>query len=134
MKDAGKKVMKMLFILAMSVFANIANAAYLENVSVVQLIPENGSIKLRIEPSGSTDHSYFFVQMSNKDPEAFEKLVKAIQKAKRQSQNQLDLDILSFSNSPSGSYYNSESVTFNLKTNREPNSVHHKAKKSASTR
>ncbi len=117
-----------LLVLGLALISSLANAARLEGVSILEIKPEEGNIKIKIQAKDGPKDSYFFVDISKGDPEAFEKLVKAIKKAKHKNQYQLDLSILSFSLSPNGSYYKSEGVTFDLKGDREPDSIKSKKK------
>lgn len=115
-------------ILGLFLISSAASAARLEDVSVLEVKPGQENIELRLHAKEGPQDSYFIVDITKSDPEAFDKLVKAIKKVKQKNHCQLDLNIPSFSVAPSGSYYRSEGITFDLRTDREPNSVKTKKK------
>lgn len=109
--------------LVLMLFSNIAFGAKLEDVKILQAVAGNGSFKLKLQTKDSPSNSYFFLDITMSDPGSFDKLVHVIKKAVRKDSYRLDLDIPSFSTSPSGSYYRSEDIRFNGRSSREPNSV-----------
>lgn len=93
----------------------MATAAKLEGVTILESKPERESFKLRVRAKDGPMNSYFFVNITKGDPQAFEKLLKVVTKSMKRNKFQLDLDIPSFSISSNGSYYKSDDITFGLR-------------------
>lgn len=99
-------------VLSLILVSNIASAAYLEDVKLLNATPSQEGFQLKLKTKDSPRDSFFIVDVVKADPESFEKLVHVIQKMKLKDAYRLDLDIMSFSPSPSGSYYRSEGIRF----------------------
>jgi hypothetical protein len=104
------KMKKLLIILCL--MTHSAWAAKLENVDLLGATPEKDTVELKLHAKSGPKGSYFFINITKTDPDSFEKLGLVIKKLERGGYFKLDLDILSFSMSPSGSHYPSESVQF----------------------
>ncbi len=100
----------LIFLLCLT--ANSALAANLENVDLLSVEHRKNSIELKLHAKSGPKDSYFFVNIANSDSNSFEKLAFVIKKLEKGDKFKLDLEIPSFSISPSGSYYRSESVKF----------------------
>jgi hypothetical protein len=103
--------MKKLLIL-LCLMAGQAWAAKLENVDLLGITPGKDSFELKLSAKPGPKGSYFFVNISKADVDSFEKLALVIKKLERGDRFKLNLDIPSFSMTPSGSYYRSERVKF----------------------
>lgn len=89
------------------------HAADLRDVKVLSVEPtDKESIKLKLQAPGGPKNSHFFVDVVKTDPEAFQKIYLVTKKLKAKGGAKLNLTIESFSHTPSGSYYRSESVKF----------------------
>jgi hypothetical protein len=100
----------------------VASAARLEDVQILSVKPGSDKFEMRVHAKEGEPDSYFFVDIIKSDPEAFEKINLALKKMMQKEKFRLDLDIVSFSMSPSGSSYNSDSVKFSSPMERTPNS------------
>jgi hypothetical protein len=93
-------------------FSNFVFAARLEDVRILKITPGRDNFELKLQTKNGPVDSYFVLDVMKSDPESFEKLVHIIKKVAYKDRYKLDLDIPSFSASPSGSYYRSEGITF----------------------
>ncbi|NUN05104.1 MAG: hypothetical protein HUU57_05010 [Bdellovibrio sp.] len=99
-------------ILSLLLFANTSLAATVNDVRVLEVKQGPESIELKLQSKDSRPGSYFFVNVLKTDAEAFTKLGHALSKMALKNNYRLDLDIVSFSDSPNGSYYASDRVRF----------------------
>lgn len=102
-----KKLLLILLFSTSSVFA-----ARLENVKILSTVANKEGVELKLHANQGPKGSYFFVVVSKFDNDSFYKLALVIKKLEKRDGYKLDLEIPSFSMSPSGSYYRSESVNF----------------------
>ncbi len=116
-------------ILVLFFISSISSAARLEDVKILEFASGQDSFELKLKTKDGAANSYFFVDIVKTDPNSFEKLVHVINKLSQRDSYKLDLNIISFSPSPSGSYYSSESVIFSGPANREPNYINPSKKK-----
>ncbi|MNK12018.1 hypothetical protein D3C87_300740 [compost metagenome] len=107
----GKMKMTKL-ILGLCLVSSFASAAQLEDVKILSATPQEQSLKLKLQTKGGSKDSYFFVDIMKNDTESFNKLVHVINKMANKERYKLNIDIPSFSASPSGSYYRSNGLTF----------------------
>lgn len=114
------KLMTTLFILSFSI---LSNAARLEDVRILSVKPGRDNFELKLQVKEGPSGSYFYLDIVKNDPESFEKMVHVVKKLMNRDKYKLDLDIPSFSVSPSGSYYKSEGIVFYGPTEREPNAA-----------
>jgi hypothetical protein len=91
---------------------SVAFAARLEDVTVLDAKTGPDSVELKLHSKDGPPGSYFFLDIIKSDPGAFEKLAHVIRKLMARDAYRLDLDIPSFSVSPSGSRYRSEGIGF----------------------
>lgn len=98
--------------LAILLFPTLAFGAKLEDVRILNVQPDPEAFKLKLQLKNGSADSYFFVDIVKSDPESFQKSMTVIKKLLQKERFQLDLEIPSFSASPSGSSYRSESVIF----------------------
>jgi hypothetical protein len=117
-----KKVVKTL-ILGFLLASSVASAARLEDVRILTVIPGKDNFQLKLQAKEAPTGSYFFLDITKSDPESFEKIMYIIKKMMHKNKYRLDLDIPSFSASPSGSYYKSDGIMFSSSSEREPNAV-----------
>ncbi len=103
--------MKKLFIIALW-FASSASAAKLENVSVMDVSHTLNDTEFKLHASTGPERSFFYVRLKRTDPKLFDKFTVLSEKLFKGESYKLDLDIASFSMSPSGSRYPGESVKF----------------------
>jgi hypothetical protein len=96
----------------LSFLANNVHAAKLEDVKILEANFSQNCVTLRLHSNLGAKDSYFFVDITKSDPSSFEKMGMVIKKLERGEEYKLDLEIISFSVAPSGSYYRSESVKF----------------------
>ena len=89
-------------------------AANLTDVKILELNYTNEKVVLKLHASQGPEDSYFFVNMSKVDPDSFNKLALLAKKLAMGDRLKLNLNIRSFSVSPSGSSYQSNSVSFKL--------------------
>jgi hypothetical protein len=87
-------------------------AANLENVKVLSVKTGKENIEVKMQLSNSPKDSYFTVDIIKSEPEASEKIKIVNNKVRLKDRYKLDLEIPSFSPSPSGSYYRSNYVKF----------------------
>lgn len=104
--------MKTLFFLCLCLVSQLAIAANLEDVSVLDVIPKRDSFELKLHQKDGAKDSYFFVDITKSDPESFEKMGYVAKKLLRGEKYKLNLRIASFSASPNGSYYKSTGILF----------------------
>jgi hypothetical protein len=102
-------------ILSLLFISSVATAAVLEDVTILEAKPGRENFELKLATRDGPENSHFIVDLTKSDPESFEKLVKVVTKMMGKDQYKLDLNIRSFSLSPSGSYYKSEGITFDLR-------------------
>jgi len=110
-------------IVGLYLISSIASAARLEDVKILNVMPGRDNFELKLQTKDGPKDSYFYVDITKSDPDSFEKLVYVIKKLMRRDKYKLDLDIPSFSASPSGSYYKSEGLTFYGPAGREPDGI-----------
>ncbi len=91
---------------------NSAHAAKLEDVVILDITHKKDNFELKLQTKNGPKDSYFFVDIVKSDANSFGKLAIVLKKLKKRDDFKLTLEIPSFSVSPSGSYYRSESVTF----------------------
>lgn len=104
-----KNLLKVIiFVLAI----NTAFSATLENVALLDIKHGKENFILKLQSKKGPSGSYFFVEITESDKDAFDKLALVIKKLKKGEDFKLNLIIPSFSVSPSGSSYRSDSVTF----------------------
>ncbi len=104
-------------------FSNAAFAARLGDVRILNIMPGQGNFQLKLQTKDGPRDSYFFLDITKSDPDSFDKFIHVFKKMMYKNKYRLDLDIPSFSVSPSGSYYKSDGITFSSTTEREPNGV-----------
>jgi len=104
-----KKALKIIFF---CLTINTALAAKVEDVHVLDFKQGKDAFELKLHAKNGPKDSYFLVDIVKNDKSAFEKIALVLKKIKKKDDFKLDLDIISFSMSPSGSYYLSENVTF----------------------
>ena len=109
--------------------SNVASAARLEDVRILNIMPGRDHFELKLQIKDGPRDSYFYVDIVKSDPDSFEKLVHVINKMRLRDKYKLDLDIPSFSASPSGSFYKSEGISFYGPADREPNGTSSTKKK-----
>lgn len=103
-------------IFAILLVANCASAGVLNDVQILKVTPGNGTLELTLQLKDGPEDSYFLVDMMKDDPDIFEKMSEVIKKLANKDSYILNLNIISFSASPSGSYYRSYSVAFSGKS------------------
>lgn len=91
---------------------NVASAANLTDVKVLDIVTTYDGVELKLQAKNAPANSYFFVKINKEEELAFEKLSTVLLNQKYPKMHKLNLEILSFSISPSGSYYTGESVRF----------------------
>lgn len=112
-----------------SLLASLSFAARLEDVRLLHVNYGKDSFQLRLQTKEGPLDSYFFVDITKDDKDAFDKLMFVIKKLTQRDNYKLDLEIPSFSVSPSGSYYRSNDIKFFSTLEREPNSTKKKSNK-----
>ena len=103
--------MKKLMMIVLALAFSTAHAARVEDVKVLDLKYGKDAFELRLQIKDGPKDSYFLVDIVKEDPKAFDKLALVIEKIQRKDMK-LNLDIPSFSASPSGAYYRSLDVRF----------------------
>ena len=91
---------------------NSGFASTLEDVSLLDVKHVKNNFELKLQVKNAPANSYFTVALVETDKEAFNKLALVLKKMKLKKNFKLNLNIPSFSATPSGSYYKSDSVTF----------------------
>lgn len=104
------KNLAMIIILGLTI--NTANAAKIDDVTVLDIKYGKDSFEIKLQAANGPKDSHFLVDIVKSDKDSFDKLALVLKKLKKRNDFRLSLDIPSFSMSPSGSYYRSESVTF----------------------
>lgn len=99
-------------IILFSLAVGLAHAKQVEDVKILDLKFIKNSYELKLQIKDGTIDSYFFVLIVKEDENAFNKLAMVLKKMKMKDAFKLNLNIASFSPSPSGSSYHSERVTF----------------------
>jgi hypothetical protein len=89
-----------------------AHAARLEDVTILHLKSGKDTFELKLQVKGAKKNSYFMVEIVKEDDAAFEKMALVMKKLKKKDSFKLNLEIPSFSVSPPGSHYRSDSVKF----------------------
>lgn len=103
--------MKKLFYLLLLLTLAPAHAAKIEDVQVLDLKFEKGSLVAKLHLKESKTGAYFTVQIGKDDEKALEKIALLLKKAKEKDAFKLAMNIPSFS-PQSGSFYRSNYVTF----------------------
>jgi hypothetical protein len=113
-----KNFIKILFL---SLTISSAFAARVEDVTVLDLNLKKGkdSFEVKLQIKNGEKDSYFTVDITRDDEKAFDKLDMVLKKMKKANAFKLNLNIPSFSASPSGSYYKSEGISFSGSTATE---------------
>lgn len=105
--------MKKIFMtLMLCLSINTAHAEKLEDVSVLDISYTKDSFQVKMQESKDSKDSFFYVDIVKSDKDSFKKIALVLKKFKERDNFKLTLDIRSFSNSPSGSNYKSDNVTF----------------------
>lgn len=104
-----KKILLLNFLLLLPF---LASAELLKDVAVLELIPKQRILEVKLQIKGGGTKSYFTIGLEDSDPKAFEKSLLILEKMKLKDKFTLNLDIPSFSASPSGSYYKSIGIQF----------------------
>ncbi len=102
-----KRLVLLLFFLP-----SVAFAERLEDVRLLNTKPGPDNVELQLQAKQGPPGSYFFLDVTRNDPDAFNKLVHVINKMTGKDEYRLDLNIPSFSVSPNGSHYRSEGIDF----------------------
>jgi hypothetical protein len=97
-------------------------AARLNDVRILSVNPGQDNFELKLQMKDGPKDSFFFVNIIKNDAESFEKLIHVVKKMGQPDGYKLDINIPSFSASPSGSYYNSVGLSFYGTSLRDPNS------------
>jgi len=103
-------------------------AADLQDVELLSVNARAESLQLKLRAKEAPAGSYFFLEITQSDPEAFAKMLTIIKKMHLKGGFRLDLSLPSFSPSPSGSYYRSEGVLMSGDETRGPSSIKKKKK------
>lgn len=98
--------------LLLTLVIGTTHAAKLEDVTILDLKYEKKSFEVKLQVKDAKKDSYFLIDIVKEDENAFDKLALVLKKLKKKDSFKLNLDIPSFSVSPPGSYYRSNSVTF----------------------
>ncbi|QLY26897.1 hypothetical protein HW988_07855 [Bdellovibrio sp. KM01] len=107
-----------------------ASAAQVNNVSLLDIKYSQDKYELKLGANFEGKDTMFFVQIPKSDPDSFEKLSYVIKKLAQGDGYKLNLDIRSFTASPSGSFYRSQDVKFSGAGDREPSSPKNERAKS----
>ena len=91
--------------------SGIASAAHLEDVKLLKFTPGPEKFELKLQLKDGPKDSYFLVDIVKSDSESFAKLAHVVRKFMEKEKYKLDLNIPSFSPSPSGSHYRSDDIT-----------------------
>lgn len=113
----------MILIILNSLIPIICHAAHLEDVKILNVKPGQENLQLKLQSKDGPPGSYFYLDIMKNDHESFEKMILVFKKLMLKEKFRLDLDIPSFSASPSGSYYRSEGIAFLSPNERAPNST-----------
>lgn len=111
------------FIFLLFCWSSVSFAASLEDVEVLKYDVAPDRLSLTLQVQNADPSSFFYVDITKSDPIAFEKTMLVLQKISQKDSFVLSLNIPSFSLTPSGSYYKSESVTFINGGQRSPNGI-----------
>lgn len=115
--------MKKQIVVAILLISSFSFAAQLEDVKILNIKPGTENFELKLQAKEGSSDSYFYVDILKSDKDSYDKLVHVIKKITRREQYKLNLEIPSFSLTPSGSYYRGDSVLFSSSSDREPNAV-----------
>jgi len=105
-------MIKKILIFMIIIQTSLVFADKVENVEILKITPGNNNFELKLKAKSAPQGSYFYVDIVKGDVTSFDKLGLVIQKIEKKSNFILSLDIPSFSQTPSGSYYKSDSVSF----------------------
>ncbi len=116
----NQKSAKWLVLIAVGIFwiagsSNRVFADTVKNVNLVTATPGKDNLELKFSAQIRGKTTEFSVDVIRSDPDAFEKLVTIMQKMTEGDRFTLDLNIVSFSPFPIGSYYRSNDVKFSGK-------------------
>lgn len=101
-----------LFMLIIFLVSNHASAAKLEDVKILSYKEGEANFKLKMQLRDAPKGSFFYVDVVKSDSRSFEKLILVLRKLTEREKFKLDMDIPSFTSSPSGSYYRSDGILF----------------------
>jgi hypothetical protein len=126
----NRNFMKNIFLfLFIGLFPLVSSAAHLEDVKVLNVKSGYDNFILKLRAKDAPADSFFYLEIVKSDPEAFEKMIFVTKKLTQGDKFRLDLNIPSFSISPSGSHYRSEGIIFTAPGEKEPNSTKSSKKK-----
>lgn len=91
---------------------NMAFSAELKDVKILNTSLSKSGIELKLQINDAPRDSFFYVDIVKTDKDAFKKIAHVMQKLEKRSAYKLNLKIVSFSASPSGSFYRSNDVVF----------------------
>ena len=103
---------KLFKIIVLWLAINSALAAKLDDVVILDLKQGNDNFEVKLRMKNGPKNSFFLVDIVKNDKDSFDKLALILKKLKQGDDFKLSLNIPSFSMSPSGSYYRSDSVIF----------------------
>jgi hypothetical protein len=104
---------KMRFLISLLFVAcSVASAAKLEDVKLLGAKAGADNFELKLQLKDGPPNSFFYIDIVKTDPDAFAKMIHVANKLMQKERYRLDMDIISFSASPSGSYYKSKDIIF----------------------
>ena len=86
------------------------SATPLKEVKILDVVPEQNGVKLTLRSKTGDKNSYFYVHLKKSDPSAFDLLARVAMRLQRK-ETTLNLNVISFSEYPSGSHYPADAVT-----------------------
>lgn len=116
-------------VIGLLLIGEISFGAQLEDIKILNVIPRGDGFELTLQTKDGPKDSYFYVEISKADSDSFDRLGQIVKKLSQPDKYKLNLEILSFSASPSGSYYRGERVIFYEVLDRAPNSTKKKSNK-----
>lgn len=104
-------VIKIFFLF--SLVSNISFGADLKDVKILKLqTNKQDGLKLTLQEKEAAKESFFYVELSNDGSQSYKKLSEVAKKNAELDKYRLNLEIISFSSSPSGSSYRSNRIVF----------------------
>lgn len=108
------KTLKKILILSLVLMINMAQAAYLQNVKIIESNESNDGMTVKLKTEKSPEGSYFYLKLSKNDTNYKTKSEIIKNKFQNPTKFKLNLSIISFSEYPSGSSYNGNDVLISI--------------------
>lgn len=121
--------MKLMILFAL-LFSTYAHAVRIEDVEVLEVVNEEpAEFQFKVRSRKSDPKMFFYLGFDKTSKDNLDKLNFILMKMANPKNYKLDLEIMSFSQYPAGSFYNVTDIQFFNKALRAPNQLQQNSKK-----